>query len=290
LVLVTGCLFAGEVQSTEGFSVVDAQANYAAPNITFDTASLLPPCGNLGGLVPVIRRTQELHQTSMVWEYLADDSKPSGRQARGEEFIEISLTTFSHISYAGDGAAVHVSRPYSVVVLRSDAFVNCSTTGEDSCGGCAYLAPVATGTVVDTCASGCESWAGSFAYFTGSARTAIELKGLSLFGCLSSRGAIDYRNVGMTAFQSNFTRLNGAPNAGDGAAVMYEDEDAATNGSFRQIEDSSTGIGCFYKWSMAPAVFRSLNFVNNLVGAIAHRAGGNDRGVLLLRGHGAEGR
>jgi hypothetical protein len=52
-VKVESCLFAGEVPTMpEHFSTEGVQISFASRELTFDTGSLLPPCGVLGSLVP----------------------------------------------------------------------------------------------------------------------------------------------------------------------------------------------------------------------------------------------
>jgi hypothetical protein len=47
-VLVDSCLFAGEVQSAEGFKATGVQISFTSTEISFDTASLLPLCDQYG--------------------------------------------------------------------------------------------------------------------------------------------------------------------------------------------------------------------------------------------------
>jgi hypothetical protein len=137
--------------------------------------------------------------------------------------IEINLTIFSRIYYAGNGAAICVASG-AKVLPGSDAFLNCSTAddGNNYCGGCAYLMPVDAGTaVVDRCATDCRSWAGSFAYGDGGR---IELRGLSVFDCQSDLGALDHATVRLRAVESNFTGLKAAWSVGGGeVAVLFEE-------------------------------------------------------------------
>jgi hypothetical protein len=49
-VLIENCLFADAVQSTESFVATGVQVGFTSTEISFDTASLLPTCGGLGGV------------------------------------------------------------------------------------------------------------------------------------------------------------------------------------------------------------------------------------------------
>jgi hypothetical protein len=103
--------------------------------------------------------------------------------AGGWNLIDIGFTYFVDIVSAGDGVAVYVEQA-SVTWIHSDAFVNCRTGTATSIlyGGGAFLRAVLTGTSVnDSCASECQSYAGSFVVFD--AGVAVTLKGLSVFEC-----------------------------------------------------------------------------------------------------------
>jgi hypothetical protein len=54
-VLVDRCLFAGAVPTMPvSFTLTGAQISYTSTGISFDTASLLPTCGGIGGVRSVV--------------------------------------------------------------------------------------------------------------------------------------------------------------------------------------------------------------------------------------------
>jgi hypothetical protein len=181
----------------------------------------------------------------------------------GERII-IECSAFRGIVHASRGAAIYVSSAGARVVLRTDAFFSCKTTGSASYGACAYFQSVASGTsVINSCAADCESQADGFGYLEASAQ--VELRGLSLFNCRSWHGAFDYVGIHVNASESNFTSLTAAsPAGGSGrAAVFYENFNWLMEGSFLHLAGNSGGPGCFNTWSGGAPSFRQCSLVNN---------------------------
>jgi hypothetical protein len=88
--------------------------------------------------------------------------------------VEINLCFFTNILHSGHGAAICVAD--SVVSLRSNAFLSCSvgpttdSEGRGYRGACACLDGLQSGSdVIDSCATKCVSYAGSFVACTSRA-------------------------------------------------------------------------------------------------------------------------
>jgi hypothetical protein len=138
-------------------------------------------------------------------------------------------------------------------------------------GACACRWNVRSGTnVIDSCATKCISAHGSFVYFRSQAD--VEWKGISVFDCDSTYGALDYLSARATVSRSNLTDLDGRWGSSAWAAALVQYlYGSTTNASFVVIADCSEGEGCFANWCGDAAAFRHCSFVNNSVGAIMHR-------------------
>jgi hypothetical protein len=95
----------------------------------------------------------------------------------------------------------------------------------------------------------------------------VTLKGLSLFDCLSCRGAVYDNEVRAVKSGSNLTSLRGE--SGLTGAVYQGGSGGSMDGSMLLLANCSGGCGCFVKEG-GSAVFRDCLFVGNSVGAIAH--------------------
>jgi hypothetical protein len=276
-VMVDSCLFAGVVPTMPvRFSSTGTQFNFTTANISFETASMIATCGGIAGI------TQAFQETKGVGDEITDEIKQvSVHKDFSESALDIELTIFSHIWHPGNGAAIYVSTASAPFLIRNDAFVNCSTAEDGYFGGCAYVASVASGTgVVHCCATRCMSSAGSFVWCQGRQMgCAFELRGLSAFDCSHGRGAFDCRRVSVTASDSNFTDLNGTWGTSEAVAVLCEDSTVweGSVGSRLHFGCNRGGVGCFCKYSDLDPRFGQCTFVNNSVGAVAHKTTGRTR-------------
>jgi hypothetical protein len=85
-VLVDSCLFAGEVQSAESFTMAGVQISFISAEISFDTASLLPLCGKYGK-----RKRPKRTGTPATWQGVQGESMRATRKARIIPFVVLQL-------------------------------------------------------------------------------------------------------------------------------------------------------------------------------------------------------
>jgi hypothetical protein len=133
---------------------------------------------------------------------------------------------------------------------------------------------VGTGTdVIDSCATKCASFAGSFVYLHSEAD--VEWKGISVSDCGSACGALCYNCARATVSGSNFTNLEGKWGSDAWAAAIDQDvRGSSMNASLVLIAGCSEGKGCFANsWGGGggAAAFPQCSCWSNTVGAIAQR-------------------
>jgi hypothetical protein len=196
--------------------------------------------------------------------------------------IDVVLARFFNIFHAGDGVAIYVCSCTSVVTLRSDVFLMCSSWDADWWydGGCACLLDVMSGSgASDCCATKCGAYHGAFCCFS-SANVDAAVRGLAAFDWKCVCGSLYDNHNRVRVSDCNFTKHAVTTKWRPLATAIYQRQSgSSTNASFTIFDRCVHGSATLFEDSGNAATLRTCLFVSGCA-AITHGWGATGQDVF----------